>query len=655
MFFKKFASSLMLCACVIGAPALAGDDTPAAPSAPAAAPLPVSVFAQLPFAQDVSLSPSGKYVAGRFAIDGVQKVVVMPTFPKEGEGSFVAMLPDGTEVDSLQWVNDDNIVITLNTLLPVIDDRWYVRRLFSVNYKTQKITPLLRDLGGQDTADILWIPSDGSKEILVAAQNSIYSDDETFWPTIYRVDVETGKRKTELGGRPGVVNWYADSGGAVRMGVGYDDSKQTSRLLYRSGGSGSFKQVDRASHKRNEDIDIPMHFVPGGDKGLVLREGDDSKPGIYEMDMATRELGKVFYQPEQGDVRGIMMSNDGKTVLGVAVSDWRKPVRWLDPDMTALQQELDGQVKNGRVTIETMSGDRTKFLVRVDASDNPGSLYYYDKANPGLQKYMAMNESIGGKKLGPVRLVHYKARDGLDIEGVLTLPRGKEAKNLPLIVMPHGGPWARDTLDYDYWSQFLASRGYAVLQPNFRGSTGYGTEFLEKGEGQMGLAMQDDITDGVKWIAGQGIADLNRVCIVGASYGGYAAMWGIVKDPDLYKCAISIAGVANLRREVNDFGGSLKSNLYQSQWEAMTPDFNAVSPIKAIDRIKVPLLLIHGQKDVTVDVSQSEKMYTAMKKAGKNVEYVPLPQADHYLTRQADRLKLLTSMEAFLAKYLPAN
>ena len=237
----------------------------------------------------------------------------------------------------------------------------------------------------------------------------------------------------------------------------------------------------------------------------------------------------------------------------------------------------------------------------------------------------------------------------------MTVPRGRLVKNLPLIVMPHGGPWAHDTVSYDYWAQFFADRGYLVLQPNFRGSTGYGTEFHDKGKGQLGLAMQDDISDAVQSAVKEGKADGNRVCIVGASYGGYAAMWGIIKDPDQYRCAISIAGVSNLRKEVNDFGGSLRQNLFTAQWEAMTPDFKAVSPIYAVDKIKTPLLLIHGKKDSTVDHIQSAKMNAAMIKAQKSVEFVSVELADHYFTRQPDRLTLLSSMEKFLAKHNPAD
>jgi dipeptidyl aminopeptidase/acylaminoacyl peptidase len=175
-----------------------------------------------------------------------------------------------------------------------------------------------------------------------------------------------------------------------------------------------------------------------------------------------------------------------------------------------------------------------------------------------------------------VKLITYKARDGLPIEAVVTTPKGREARKLPVIVMPHGGPWAHDTLDYDYWAQFLASKGYLVIQPNFRGSTGYGQEFERRGEGQLGLAMQDDVNDALAWAVSEGLADGKRACIVGASYGGYAAMWGAARDPDLWRCSISIAGVASLRREVNDMGdSSMHANSNSDAWGRMTP----ISPL----------------------------------------------------------------------------
>jgi dipeptidyl aminopeptidase/acylaminoacyl peptidase len=311
-------------------------------------------------------------------------------------------------------------------------------------------------------------------------------------------------------------------------------------------------------------------------------------------------------------------------------------------------------VKNAKARIISIDNDLNRMIVRIGTADNPGLIYMFERTTGQLTKLADINETIGNKRLARAKYVQYDARDGLEIEAVLTLPRGREAKNLPVIAMPHGGPWGHDKLSYDYWAQFLANRGYAVIQPNFRGSTGYGETFLRKGQGQMGFAMQDDITDGVNWLVNQGIADPKKICIVGASYGGYAAMWGVVKDPDFYRCAISIAGVSNLRREVNDFGGNVYSRTHKNSWNKMTPDFKAVSPIYSVDKIEVPLMLIHGRKDVTVDYKQSVIMEKAMRKAGKPVEFVLLPKADHYFTREPDRLLLLQQMESFLSKHNPA-
>lgn len=618
-----------------------------------AAPLPVEAFAALPFVEQAHISPDGTHVAGLFGINGEQRILIMPINGDKSTTTIVAV-PEETQPGAIRWVGDDNIIVTLTGLLPVEGERWYVNRLISINRNTRKLTKLLWDLGGQNSADVLYVPKDGSTEILVAAQGTIYSNYAEFWPKVYRVDVTTGKKRSVLEGRTGVMNWGADHLGNVRMGLSYNDSRLTSRLLYRADGSGAFKTADKSTYGDGSVLTVPFLYLPAGDNALVMQDNAQGMTGIFEVNLSTLEQVKVVFQPEKGEVSGVITGHDG-VLLGAYTTDRNVPVKWFDPALATLQGNFANSVPHSRVQIESMSADRSKMLVRIDSAESPGSIYFFDTNVGVLNKLAAVNEKIGSKKLAPVKMVQYKARDGLEIEGVLTLPKGRAPKNLPFVVMPHGGPWGHDTLSYDYWTQFLASRGYAVLQPNFRGSTGYGTEFIEKGKGQMGFAMQDDISDGVKWAVEQGIADPKRVCIVGASYGGYAAMWGIAKDPDQYRCAISISGVAALRREVNDFGGSLRGKLYKTQWQEMTPDFNAVSPINAIAKMKAPLLLVHGKRDVTVDHLQSVKMHNAMTKAGKQVEFVSLPLADHYFGRQADRLALLSAMDAFLAKHNPAD
>ncbi|MGQ2930060.1 MAG: alpha/beta hydrolase family protein [Sphingopyxis sp.] len=651
-----FRSMMAMVLLAVSPSVLAQDGGGAAVPAPAAKPiepLPTATFARLPFIESAELSPDGRHLAGLFAIKGEQRIGIIPIGGDASQAMFVGV-PDLTEIDWLQWVGDDNIIVGLRALLPVETDNWYISRLIGINRTTGKPTRLLWDLKGQDASSVVWIPTDGSTEILVAGQNSIY-EGEDFWPAVYRVDVATGRRKTEVTARGSVLEWGADHLGRVRYGIGYRDQTTKSTLLYRGDGKSLFRTIDSASLRDEERLSVPFVFVPGTDNGLVYADAPDGRTVIAETDLATGKQLRIAHQVDGADIEGAIRSPDGSRLIGFYTSDDAKPIQWIDPVMAAHQKELDAASPQSKVRIESYSRDLTKLLVRISTPDNPGLFYYFDSAAGDLSKLASVNEAIGGRRLSRSKLVQYKARDGLEIEGVLTMPRGRAKENLPFIVMPHGGPWSHDTLSYDYWAQFLAERGYAVLQPNFRGSTGYGETFLKAGQGQLGFAMQDDVTDGVRWAVAEGIADPKRVCIVGASYGGYAAMWGIAKDPDQYRCAVSINGVSNLRREVNVFGGKVRSRLYRDQWQKMTPDFAAVSPINAIDRIKTPLLLVHGKKDVTVDHVQSAKMYSAMSKAGKSVEFVSIPLADHYFTREADRTTLLTSIEAFLDKHNPPD
>ena len=620
-----------------------------------AAKLPVETFANLPFVDEAKLSPDGSHIAGIFGVKGEQRIVITP---RSGDRSQTVMLavPDLTEVSFVRWVNDDNIVMGVYGLVRVsgADDPWYVSRLVGINRITKKVIKLLPKAGGQNASDILHITPDGSDEILVAAQDTIYSNREGFYPSVYRINVSTGKKRRIVSEKVGVLDWGADSSGTVRYGISYQDRNQTSRLYYRREGAKSFRTIESVD-LNDGNLKVPFLFVPGTDNAYIIKDNAEGKTVIAEVNLATQQDVRTVYEHKDGDVTSAILSFDGTKLLGVRTDGKGKKLHWLDPAVAKAQDDLNTAVKNANVRIESFSRDQSKMMVRISSPDNPGLIYYYDAKSQGLAKFTDVNGVIKNKRLAKAKKIQYDARDGLEIEGILTLPKGRLAKDLPFIVMPHGGPWAHDRLRYDYWAQFLANRGYAVLQPNFRGSTGYGKEFLEAGKGQMGFAMQDDITDGVNWAVKKGIADPKRVCIVGASYGGYAAMWGIVKDPDQYRCSISIAGVSSLRKEVNDFGGSIRRKLYRNQWREMTPNFKAVSPINSIDKIKTPLLLIHGKKDVTVDHSQSVKMSKAMAKAGKPVEFVSIPLADHHFTRQEDRLTLLKSMEAFLAKHNPAD
>ena len=655
--YQACAAALALCAGPVQAQEPAATPTnPATSPAQKQARLSVEAFAEIPFVESAKLSPDGNRFAGLLGVKGQQNIAIMSLFDKTDKPVFVGV-PEATQVAWLRWVNDDNVVVGLQALVPFgAGERAYASRLISINRTTAKITKLLWDLNGQDGSSVLWIPTDGGTEILVAAQASIYLSEE-FYPSVYRVDVVTGKRKREVKGRSPIMDWSADSSANVRAGTGYSQEGRQSTLIYRGEGDrGSFRTIDRANSRKGESLFSPSLFLPGTGNALVIDEDDKGQSTVNEVDVATQaNVRTVFSPPGGAEVEGILVSGDEKTVLGYFLGGANGRVHWIDPQIAEVQTQIDKAVGDRTARILDFNRDRSRMLVSVTRADTPGTLYFFDVADGRMQRIALFNQSIGARTLNPVKLIRYKARDGLEIEAVLTLPKDRPGKSLPIIMLPHGGPWGQDTLNYDYWAQVIASRGYAVLQPNFRGSTGYGDDFVHKGEGQMGLAMQDDITDGLRWAVAQGIADPKRACILGASYGGYAAMWGIAKDPDLYRCAVSIAGVANLRREVNDFGGYFMEAKYRDDWMKMTPDFAAVSPINAINRIKAPLLLIHGKKDITVDFGQSSSMHGRMKGAGKQAELVTLAEADHHFTRQADRTVLLQSIETFLAKHNPAD
>lgn len=615
-------------------------------------PLPASAYAQLPFVEGARLSPDGLWIAGQFAVNGSQRIVVISPFDSNSLNQ--AALPDDVEVRSMQWVGNDNLLIRIMAIRPLDGgDRAYISRVVALNRKTEKFTKLMWELGGQDAADVLWVPKDGSTRILLGGQNSIYMGDD-FWPAVYSVDVTNGRHTTEANPRAEVLDWIADTSGVVRAAISNDRAKGTRTLLYRGKKGSAFDRKDRRAF---DDLEVPVMIRANENKMLVLRPGTDGRDALVEIDGDSGAVLQTLYQAEPDvDIEGVRYDDSGNEILGVYLGGAAPdPLHWLDPALGELQKAFEKSLNGRRARIVSLSADRQRMLVRVDKPDEAGRLYYFDTADGNLHLFANLNSATNGTRAGKMEKVHYKARDGLEIEAIMTTPPGRDAKNLPVVILPHGGPWAHDTMDWDYWAQFIASRGYLVIQPNFRGSTGYGEAFLKKGEGQLGLAMQDDVNDALAWAAKQGMANPKRACVVGASYGGYVAMWGAARDPDMWKCSISIASVANLRREVNDFGDLLFGKRYREQWQKMTPDFPAVSPINHIDAIKVPMLLIHGKKDLTVDHAQSQSMFNKMKSAGKNVEFVSLPKADHYFTREPDRLALLSAIEAFLAKHNPVD
>lgn len=626
---------------------------PAASAAPSPRPSiakqrPLTDFAMLPTLDRPVLSPDGQAYAARMAVDGKQYLAIVPLL-NDGKPRLI---PTGdSELNWWRWVNKNWLVIGLGQVMNVVGTEMYVSRAIGISADAKRTQMLATRDAAQSADDVIWTASDGSARLLVAFQASLYADNAEFWPQVREYDLETGRYKLAQRPMTNVVSWFADGEGTVRLGVGMLDDGRTTRVYHRVGRNAPFRVIDRGRTGVDEVIS-PALFLPGN-KALTVADDADGFSAVYDLDLGTLERGAQLHASKGFDIGGIVPDETGTKLLGVRLSEDREAVRWVDPVLAAIEKEVSASVKGARVRLVSYARDRSRAILLASNPDAPGAYVLWDKATGTVSPMAHVNDAIKMSRLHPVRTIRYKARDGLEIAAVLTVPRGRSSK-LPLIVMPHGGPFSRDTEEWDWWTQFLADRGYAVVQPNYRGSSGYGTQFTRRGEGQWGLAMQDDLNDAVAALAEKGTIDPKRVCMMGASYGGYAAMRAAQRDGKLYRCAVSYAGVSDLpalRRYDSRF---LMAGVRSDWMKRQAPDLGAVSPINGVDGFSIPLLLVHGAKDRVVPLRQSKSIAGKLRAAGKDVTFIEQREADHHFSRGEDRVQFLQALEAFLGKHNPA-
>jgi dipeptidyl aminopeptidase/acylaminoacyl peptidase len=617
--------------------------------------IPIEAFAEQELIRDPKLSPEGLRYAGMVSRDGKDYFAVLPVFPGKGEPVFI---PQGDEYDvySWSWVNDEWLVVSAFGSMNVYGYDLRTARAFGVSSKTGKVLSLAHREAGQNAADVVWIARDGSPRILLAVQHSVFQYGENFFPEIVQVDVSNGRVIPLVDPVGGVLDWYADPDGTIRVGVRYDDRQRTFSVLYRDKAGELFRSIAYVRTREDESLMVPL--VVAGDSGKALVISDqDGFDALYELDLPSMKAGSKVFGRGGYDIGNVILSPAHDRVLGVGLSDPRPRVEWLDPDMRALQAGLDGALStSGRTaSITSFSRDSRRLLVKAQNASTPGTYFHFDRDTGVLTLLGHANARLRGDQLNPVTTIHYAARDGLNIPAVLTLPKGRQARKLPLIVLPHGGPRAQDVETWDWWAQALAQRGYAVVQPNYRGSTGYGTAFEMASYGQWGLAMQDDLLDAIDHLAAEGMVDPARVCIAGASYGGFAAMRAAQRDSGRYRCAISYAGVSDLADMLRYDRGFLSGGRRADYLHRSAPDFSAVSPLQHIEDFSTPILLMHGKRDRRVPVAQSRNLYAKLSRAGKTAEYIEQPLGDHYFSRTEDRLQFLREMLQFLDQYNPAD
>ena len=478
---------------------------------------------------------------------------------------------------------------------------------------------------------------------------------EVFDP--YRLNIETGEL-TLLAENPGnIQGWMTDHDGRLRVATAIVDGVNT-QILYRDTEDEPFKPVLTTNFR---DVVSFMEFTPDNKEVYAATNLHRDKTILVRMNPATCEELEVLYENERYDIASISYSRKRKKLLSVYCTGHKEPVRhYFDAEEEQLRQRIKAHFPNQRYGIADTDKAEENYLIYVGGDRTRGSYWHYNALTDEAKKIADLAPWIKSDEMNAMHPVCYTTRDGLQIEAYLTLPDGltpDTAKQLPIVVNPHGGPWARDCWGYSSEVQFLSNRGYAVFQMNFRGSTGYGRHFLEASYKQWGLKMQDDITDGVKWLIERGIANPNRIAIYGGSYGGYATLAGLTFTPDLYACGIDYVGVSNLftfMQTIPPYWRPMLEMMYEQVGhpEHDADQLAATSPALHADKIKVPLFVAQGANDPRVNKAESDQMVEALRQRGVVVEYMVKDNEGHGFHNQENRFDFYRAMERFLKAHL---
>ena len=465
---------------------------------------------------------------------------------------------------------------------------------------------------------------------------------------VFRLNVKTGTMK-EVAENPGnITSWMTDHNGKLRAALVTDGTNQV--LMYRAKEKDAFEPVLTTSFRESFN---PMFFTFDNKRIYALSSVGRDKTAVVEFDPALKKETKVIYENPDVDVTGLFYSHKDKKLICARYTTWKSFRHFFDSGFEAIVTDLEKQLPGYEVGITGNDKKENIYIVRTYSDRSLGAYYLYDKSTKKLEKLSDISPWLNENEMAEMEPISYTSRDGLTINGYLTLPKGAEAKNLPLVVNPHGGPWVRDTWGFNPEVQFLANRGYAVLQMNYRGSTGYGRKFWEASFKQWGRKMQDDITDGVKYLIKEGIADPKRVAIYGGSYGGYATLAGVTFTPDLYTCAVDYVGVSNLLTFMKTIPPYWKPLLDQMHVMVGNPetekaDLEARSPAFHTDNIKVPLFIAQGANDPRVNKDESDQIVNSLRKRGVKVEYMVKQNEGHGFYNEENRFDFYGAMEKFL-------
>ena len=613
---------------------------------------------------------------GDYSMNNVVNIIPLEDFFRNPEMSSFQLSPNGKYISYMKPWEDGNRMMNVYVRPIGSDEEVRItgaskRSLYGYFWLNENRIAYVQDEGGDENIHIYAVNIDGSNNIDLTPFENIQAritDDLEDNPDymlvalnkrnprihdVYRMNVNSGEMEMIAENPGNIQGWMTDNDGKLRIAT-TSDGVNTS-LLYRENESEDFRPILTTNFKESVS---PLYFTFDNQELYVASNRGRDKSAIFKFDLGTAKEGELIFENDEVDVYGLMRSKKRKKITGVSYTTDKRQMHFFDEWRENLQNKLESKLKGVEVAISDLSKDETKAIVVTYSDRSRGTYYYYDIEKDILNKLADLSPWLDEEDMAFMKPISYKSRDGLTIPGYLTLPLNyKQGDRIPVVVNPHGGPWARDNWGFNSQVQFLANRGYAVLQMNFRGSVGYGREFWEISFKQWGKTMQDDITDGVNWLIDEGIADPDRIGIYGASYGGYATLAGLAFTPDVYACGVDYVGVSNiftLLETLPPYWELGRQMMYEMIGDPDTEKelLKAASPLFHIDKIKAPLFVAQGANDPRVKQAESDQIVEALEAKGIDVPYMLKEDEGHGFYNEQNQFDFYREMIKFLDKHL---
>lgn len=600
--------------------------------------IPLEDFFKNPQVTGYKISPNGQYLAYLKPHNSRMNIFVQ----KINEPATEKRLTNQTDRDisAFIWKENDTLLFARDF---GGDENFHVFRVSVDGTGEKDLTPF----PGTKTSITDDLESINPQEILISMNKR---DKKVF--DVYRLNIKTGDM-TMIAENPGIyMGWLTDHKGQLRVATATDGVNTS--IYYRDTEKQKFKKILSTNFR---DSVSPVFFTFDNKKLYVVSNLGNDKAGVAIFDPQAKKVTDRIYFRDDVDVSTVDFSKKRKVLTDATYVTWKAERKFFDPVTEVIYKDLMAKLPGYEVALGSNNLDENLFTVRTYSDRSLGAYYLYNANTKALTKLSDISPWLQENKMAEMKPVTYKSRDGLTINGYLTVPNGVPAKNLPTIILPHGGPWARDAWGYRPDVQFLANRGYAVLQMNFRGSTGYGKKFWSSSFKKWGKEMQNDITDGVEYLVKTGVANPKKVGIYGGSYGGYAVLAGLAFTPDLYACGVDYVGVSNiftLMETVPPYWKPMQDMFYEMVGHPVKDKklLTEVSPVFHADKIKAPLMVVQGAQDPRVKKSESDQIVAALKKRGIDVPYIVKENEGHGFRNEENKMEMFSQMETFLEKHL---